>query len=89
MSRSVKSHSKDQGGQGPRIPQLWCSWAASHLGTHPPSPACPPSPLRSTDGPYLRRLRHLSLRGNALPALPPALANAAELETLDCGENLG
>lgn len=83
LRRIVKPYRKDQGRHVSCIPQLW------YPETHPPNPAYPPSPLRPTDGPYLRRLRHLSLRGNALPALPPALSNAAELETLDCGENLG
>lgn len=55
----------------------------------PPASALRTSSLPAADGPYLRRLRHLSLRGNALPALPPALAGAAQLETLDCGENEG
>lgn len=45
-------------------------------------PARPPA-----DGPYLRHLRHLVLRGNAFTAVPPALAGAAALQTLDLGEN--
>ena len=38
-------------------------------------------------GPYLRSLRCLVARGNALRTLPPALVEAQQLEALDLGEN--
>ena len=41
----------------------------------------------AADGPYLGQLQQLVLRSNALRALPPALAGAAQLQCLDAGEN--
>ncbi len=65
--------------------------ALRHAGAPNLLPSNLPGPctLPPADGPYLLRLRHLSLRGNALHALPPALAGATQLEALDCGENQG